>query len=101
MAYDVRHTDAFARDLDETLAYLCFRLAAPGAAETLLDLLEYQTELISANPELFAISQKASLAKHEIREAYIKKYVILYKIEGTTVYFVRLFHMTQDYERYV
>ncbi len=34
----------------------------------------------------------------EYREQYVRKYVVLYRFNGETVYVMRMFHLTQDFE---
>lgn len=94
-------TEAFERDYDEIIAYLVYRLKSPQAAQNLLDAMDTSIRKISDNPFLNAVSRKPTLEKLEYREEFVGNYVLLYSVEEDRVVAKRLFHMTQDYERYV
>ena len=102
MTYRFVATAAFVRDYDSVLAYLVYEAHSPKAAVRLIDEMDHSIEKISRNPLLNAISAKPTLAALEYREELVGNYVLLYRIEEEgLVVAKRLFHMSQDYERYI
>lgn len=101
MALSFVATQAFERDYDSALAYLTYELASPHAAMSLMDAMDRSVDKICAHPEIDHVSTKPSLARLEYREERVKGYVMLYRIEDKAIVAKRLFHSSQDYERYV
>lgn len=101
MGYGLFATEAFERDHDETLAYLVYNLGAPQAAARFMDVMDASIAKIGENPFANAISRKPTLDFLEYREERVGGYVMLYRVEDERVVIKRLFHATQDYERYV
>lgn len=101
MAYSVVVTEAFEKDYDDVLAYLVYKLGSPRAAAHLMDEMDASIERIAFNPAINAVSRKPTLSALGYREEFVTSYVMLYRVEGESVVVKRLFHMGQDYERYV
>lgn len=57
--------------------------------------------LLVAQPFIHAESNKSRLGDLAYREHFIKGYVIVYRVAGEEVLFLRFFHQSQLYERFV
>ena len=98
MAYRVIPTDTFEAEFGAVIGYHLDVLRSEAAAKDLASKLDHVSELLAANPELKNISTKPSLKKASLRECYVKSYVLVYRIEGDTVYFEHFFHQSQNFE---
>lgn len=98
MEYSVRVTEAFEDDLFDVLAYLIETCGANGAAERVLQEVDSAKALLAVQPFIRAESRKARLRDISYCEYFIMGYVIVYRIAGDEVLFLRFFHQTQLYE---
>lgn len=101
MAFEIVATAAFERDYDSALAYLTYQLASPQAAPGLMDAMDESASRLAENPRINPVSSKPSLERLGYREERVGGYIVLYRIEDDAVVFKRMFHASQDYERYV
>ena len=101
MVFKSRVTEAFEDDLVNTLRYLSERLASPRAAENLMHKVDVAEELLICQPFLHAVSRKPNLHSYDCRECLVDNYVIVYRVVGDEVVFLRLFHQTQLYDRLI
>ena len=101
MAYSV----IFAREAevsrDSILEYLLNTLHNRGAALHFLDSLDNALSVLSASPELYALSKDPLLAKIGYRPCLFMNYVALYKFEDDVVKVAHIFHASQDYAKLV
>ncbi|RNL48923.1 type II toxin-antitoxin system RelE/ParE family toxin [Paraeggerthella hongkongensis] len=94
-------TDAFDDDLRDVLSYLMVDCGSPNAAERMVRAVDRAKELLTCSPFMNAVSSRPRWLGRSYREHYVLKYVIVYRIDGEVVWFLRLFHQTQLYERFV
>lgn len=94
-------TDAFDDDLRDVLSYLMVDCGLPNAAERMVRAVDRAKELLTCSPFMNAVSSRPRCFGRSCREHYILKYVIVYRIDGEAVWFLRLFHQAQLYERFV
>lgn len=99
MAYDVVYARAAERDKEQIIAYLLVRQQNRRAAERLLDGLDGVVANLSRMPEMYPRVAAGRAAEGGYRKATLLSYVVLYRIEGTTVEVARIFHAKQDYAR--
>lgn len=101
MGYEVVWTDTYERELLEVIRYHIEVLKSPAAAKALLPEIENAIDLLAVSPGLKAVSSKRPFEALELREWYIKNYVLVYRSDDSRVYIEHLFHQSQDYERMV
>ena len=101
MAYEVDRALSFEEDLNAAASYLIEELGSPQSASSLFDEVEHAIEVLEEMPFIHAVSKRLNLREWAYREYPVKNYVIIYRVEGDKVYFLRLFHQTQLYERFV
>lgn len=101
MGYSARVAEAFEDDLFEVLAYLIESHGANDAAGCIMQEVDRAKTLLTEQPFIHAVSSKPRFAERSYREHFIKGYVIVYRIVGEEVLFLRLFHQAQLYERFV
>lgn len=99
MVYEAVILDEAKREFRAIVDYLCNMLKSPQAASDFMDEFEYQVSLITADPELFALSRLPELAARSYRTAHIKNYIMLYQASDGLVIIAHIFHQTQDYAR--
>ena len=99
MASRVLYAESFGRDYDEILRYHIEELSAVEAARSLVDAMDDAISQLAAMPESGPVSRKPGLAKRELRELPVRGYVVVYRIEGSDVYLLHLFHQSQDFEK--
>lgn len=58
-------------------------------------------ELLASHPYVDAVSDKPGFAEGRYREHLAHNYVIVYKVIEDEVVFLRFFHQTQLYQRFV
>ena len=103
MAYKLIKTDSFQRDLDSAIGYIVFSLENRTAAASLLDDVEKGYDGIERMPLMYEACHDPHLKEKGYRKAVIRNYIIVYRVDvkAETVYFMRLFHGRQDYERLI
>lgn len=77
----------------------------PKAASDFADEFDRQAEPVRENPELHALSRVPEAAAKGCRAFFVKRYLVLYKIDGNRVVIARaviahLFHQTQNYAKF-
>ena len=97
----LRFTTAFEEDVHNALLYIETVLASPQAAQKLMKAIDKEILRIATQPFICAISAKPYLKEHEYRECFVNHYVIIYRLHGEEIVFLRLFHQSQHYERFV
>ncbi|CVH80234.1 type II toxin-antitoxin system RelE/ParE family toxin [Rubneribacter badeniensis] len=98
MAYTVSKSHCFEEDYDSILAYLLNELKAPRAALTLMGEVEKALDLLERDPFIHAVSRLPALGAGGCREHLVKNYRIVYKVRGSEVYLLRMFHQAQSCE---
>lgn len=101
MAYRRYILDEAKREYQDIVAYMVEVLKSPQAALNFLAEFDHQLELISDNPEIFALSRMPELAAKGYRVAFINNYVMLYKAVDNCIFVVHVFHQSQDYAKLV
>ena len=103
MAYKIIQTDSFYRDLDSAIAYIALALENRIAAASLLDAISESYDNLRAMPLMYEACQDHTLKKLGYRKAVIHNYILIYKVdeEAKTVYIMRLFHGSQNYEKLI
>lgn len=101
MIYDLLITKRANEHIDNIIAYLVNVLKNPGAARAVIadieeayNKLEYMAESLRYCDDVYLSKKgyrKIALSNHE--------YVILYIVEGSTVYVEGVFHMREEYIR--
>lgn len=103
MAYSIRRSDEFTKQLNQTIEYIVDELASPRAAGAILDELERQLHVVAEHPCWFPIDQAMSdRFGLEIRRFPVRAYVAFYLISDTseTVHLITLRHQSQDISTY-
>ncbi len=101
MAYKLVKTDAFHRDLDAVIAYITLSLENKTAAAALLDAIEECYDKLARMPLMYEACRDPYLKELGYRKAVIHNYILIYRVEATTVHIMRLFHGRQDYQRLI
>lgn len=99
MAYEVVFTETFESEYDSILGYHVHHLHAPRAASDLMLSVDRAIDLLTATPQINAISRKGALRNLALREQPVRNYMIVYRIEGNRVVFEHMYHQRQDYAR--
>lgn len=99
MGYRIAATETFAHEYENVLDYLVDVLGSAQAATSLVDALDNVESILSEQPEINAISPKSALLVLDLREHFVKNYVLVYRIEDEVVYLEHLFHQSQDFGR--
>ncbi|MBQ9003380.1 MAG: type II toxin-antitoxin system RelE/ParE family toxin [Eggerthellaceae bacterium] len=72
------------------------------AVDRLVSAIDNMVSILECTPYIKAISEKPFLAERGLREYFVMNYVVVYRVGGSIVTLVNLFHQTQQYdsERY-
>lgn len=97
MACNIKVTASAERDLDAIISYMVRELGNPQAAGHLLDEIAGIYHVLENDPMAFPICGQQLLQRY--RKAAVKRYVILYRVDGDTVYVERFFSQLVDYVR--
>ena len=89
------------REYASIVGYLHSTLGSPQAAKSFVDEFDEKVALICNDPHMHAPSRMPELAARGYRPFFVKRYVVLYRIEGDLVVIAHIFHQTQDYARLV
>ena len=95
MAYNVKVTASAEKDLDAIVSYIVEELSTPQAAGHLLDEITKMYHVLADNPMIFPACSQPLLQRY--RKATVMRYVIIYRIDGETVYVERFFSQLEDY----
>ena len=98
MACEPIVSEAFERDLDETVEYLLSDKASPRTADNFLTEVAEAASFIAEFPDIHGISRKPLLREGGYREHFLRSHVIVYRADDDGVFLARLFHQRQDYE---
>ncbi len=103
MAYKVKRTNAFDRDLDAVIGYIALSLENKPAAASLLNDIEKCYGELERMPLMYAACHDPYLRELGYRKAVIHNYILIYKVneDEKIVYIMRLFHGRQDYEKLI
>lgn len=95
MAYNVKITASAEKDLDEILTYIVEELSNPQAAGHLLDEITKTFHELAENPMIYQACTQPLLQR--FRKVVVMRYVIIYRVDTTTVYVECLFSQLEDY----
>lgn len=93
--FTVRLLRAAEDDLTEIVTYIAAE--RPSAAEALATKIERKLTLLSRHPYLGRIPPEEELINLGYRYAVVENYLVLYTIEGQTIYVHRILHGARDY----
>ncbi|MBN1468550.1 MAG: type II toxin-antitoxin system RelE/ParE family toxin [Fusobacteriaceae bacterium] len=87
------------QDLGTIVSYIVEELSNPIAASNFLDEVDKCYNYLKTNPLMYEKCQDKRLWKEGYRKVFIKKYVLLYKIDedSKVVSIMRFFYGAQDY----
>ena len=95
MAYNVKVTASAEKDLDAIVSYIVEELSTPQAAGHLLDEITKMYHVLADNPMIFPACSQPLLQRY--RKVTVMRYVVIYRIDGETVYVERFFSQLEDY----
>ena len=95
MAYNVKVTASAEKDLGAIVSYIVHELSNPQAAGHLLDEITKMYHVLADNPMIFPACSQPLLQRY--RKVTVMRYVIIYRIDGETVYVERFFSQLEDY----
>lgn len=103
MAYKIVITEHAIQDLSEIAEYIAVTLSNPSAAVSLLEDIEKSYDALAQMPYLYEQCRNARLRAMGYRKAVIHKYIMVHRVDekSQTVYILRFFHGTQDYEKLI
>ncbi len=101
MAYKISWSSRAKSDLDKIITYLEQDPYRPHAANDLLDAMKKTFLLLTENPELYGFVRADSRGLCDYRKALVKHYVVIYSFDGTKVAVHRIFHMRQNYGKFI
>ena len=103
MAYKLIITEKAEELLDNLVYHLIYRLKNTQAAEHLFDRIDRIYDRLEENPFQFPESRDMSLRLRGYREAVLTDmdYVIIFRIEETSVYIIGIFHQLENYRKKV
>ena len=99
MAYNLIITDRADELIDERVRYLLLKFKNPQAATPLMNGISEIYDRMEDNPYQFPDSKDPYLLRRRYKEAYIPDmdYKMVFRIDGSDVYVVGLFHDLEDY----
>ena len=95
MACNVKVTASAEKDLNAIVSYIVQELSNPQAAGHLLDEITKMYHVLADNPMIFPACSQPLLQRY--RKVTVMRYVIIYRIDGETVYVERFFSQLEDY----
>ena len=103
MDYKISITDLAAQDLESIAIYLTEKLHNPTAASAFLDAVNDYYEKLTVMPLMFEQCRDPRLRDLGYRRIVIKNYLLIYRIAEAehTVYILRFFHGSQNYEKWI
>ena len=101
MGYDVKWTASARADVEGIIRHIAVALDSPKAASEHLDALTEAADRISDFPEMRAVGAHPSLSCRGLRPNFVKKYVVLYSLDGEGAVVHRVFLALQDYARLI
>ena len=99
MAYNLIITDRADELIDERISYLLLKFKNPQAATHLMNGISEIYDRMEDNPYQFPDSKDPYLLRRGYKEAYVPDmdYKMVFRIDGSDVYVVGLFHDLEDY----
>lgn len=97
MACNIKVTASAERDLDAIISYTVRGLGNPQAAGHLPDEIAGIYRALADNPLAFPVCSQPLLQKY--RKVSVMRYVVIYRVDGDTVYVERFFSRLEDYVR--
>ena len=103
MGYKLEITPPASEDLEEIIAYIARELGNPTAAAALLDEVDECYENLEAMPYMYEECRDPHLKALKYRRAVIRNYVMVYRVSENdkTVYILRFFYGSRDYEKLI
>ena len=103
MDYNLLVTPKAEELFDQIVYHLIFRLKNKQAAAHLFRSIGIIYDRLEANPFQFPKAKDVNLFRLGYREAVLPDmgYVVIFRIEGTFVYIVGIFHQLEDYSEKV
>ncbi|HJA57775.1 type II toxin-antitoxin system RelE/ParE family toxin [Mediterraneibacter glycyrrhizinilyticus] len=101
MAYKLIITEKAEEQLDNLVYYLMYKLKNNQASIHLLDSIDKIYDRLEENPFQFPKSRDVYLQRGGYREAVLTDmdYVIVFRIEETSVYVTGIFHQLENYTK--
>ncbi len=99
MAYNIVATDEVNKLLDNCVKYLLNKFKSEQAAVHLLDEVSEIYERLEDNPNIYRLSSNPFMRNLGYHEAKISEmdYMIIYKIDGSNVYILGIYHTLENY----
>lgn len=99
MLFNILMTEPAERDLDAITAYLVQTLHTPTAARHLLRQIDRTIEQLTITPEMYGLIWADTV----FRKVPLGNYLMIYRIDSDThtVWILRFFHGSQNYEAYL
>ena len=103
MGYKISVTDLAVQDLDTIVEYISGELDNPTAASAFLDAVDACYEDLMSMPLMFERCRNPRLRDLGYRRDVIKHYVMVYRVAESehTVYILRFFYGSRDYEKLI
>lgn len=100
MAYKLVITDRAEELLEQLVSHILFKFKNELAAKHLLDGIEQIYERLENNPYQFSDCRDPFLKSKEYKEAVVKDmdYILIFRIDGETVYVLGIFHQLENYK---
>lgn len=99
MAYSVKRSDEFTKQLIRAIEYVHGTLCSPRVAKAILDELERQIRLVSEHPFWFPVDQGMSdIFGMDIHRIAVRSYAVFYLINDASqaVHLITFRHQSQD-----
>ena len=94
MAFNVKVTASAEKDLDAIVSYIVQELSNPQAAGHLPDEIIRMYRMLADDPMIFPACSQPLLQRY--RKITVLRYVIIYRIDGETVYVERFFSQLEN-----
>lgn len=103
MAYKISITDLALRDLESIVEYISMELGNSTAASAFLDAVDECYGNLKTMPLMFERCRDPRLRDLGYRRAVLKNYVMVYRVTEAeqTVYILRFFYGSRDYEKLI
>ena len=88
-------------DFEGIVRYLAIDLASPQAASRFVGEFEERISLVCEHPEMCPLSRMPEVAARGYRAMRVMGYMVLYAHRDERIVVAHVFHMLQDYARYV
>ncbi len=95
--YNVKIYRRAYRELDGIYAYIAGNLAAPEAAEKMIDSIEEAILSLETFPERGAVRKTGIYAARDYKQLFVKNYVIVYRIVEKEVHIVTVRYSSSNF----